>query len=75
MVWIRLVRSAGWAGLLSWWVLLFSPSPIQAEWYAAAQLGVNFADPLRNVRGSGTLAGLDAPNFNLKTSPAFGGKL
>jgi opacity protein-like surface antigen len=36
---------------------------------------VNFADPLRNVRGTGTLAGLDAPNFNLKTSPAFGGKL
>ncbi|MBL8070601.1 MAG: porin family protein [Nitrospira sp.] len=75
MVWIRLVRSAGWAGLLSCWVLLFSPSPVRAEWYAAAQLGVNFADPLRNVRGSGTLAGLDAPNFNLKTSPAFGGKL
>lgn len=52
------------------------PSPqASAEWYVAGQAGVNFADPLRNVRGTGTLAGLDAPNFNLKTGPAFGGKL
>jgi hypothetical protein len=46
-----------------------------AEWYVAGQAGVNFADPLRNVRGTGTLAGLDAPNFNPNTGPAFGGKL
>ena len=33
-------------------------------------------NPIRNVRGgTGTLAGLNAPYFNLKTSPAFGGKL
>ncbi len=63
------------AGLLSCSLLILSPSSVQAEWYVAGQLGWNFVDPLRNVRGSGTLAGLDAPNFNLKTSPAFGGKL
>ena len=53
----------------------FFPLPAPAEWYVAAQAGVNFADPLRNIRGTGTLAGLDAPNFNLKTSPAYGGKV
>jgi hypothetical protein len=46
-----------------------------AEWYVAGQAGVNFADPLRNVRGTGTFAELEAPNFNLNTGPAFGGKL
>jgi opacity protein-like surface antigen len=75
MVWIRFVRSRVNTGLLCCSLLLFSPSPIKAEWYAAAQLGANFADPIRNVRGTGSLAALDAPNFNLKTSPAFGGKL
>ncbi|MCS6316446.1 MAG: hypothetical protein H8K05_01415, partial [Nitrospira sp.] len=71
MVWTKFVCSGLSAGLLSGFLLLCAPSPTQAEWYAAAQLGVNFVDPLRNVRGSGSLAGLDAPNFNLKTSPAF----
>src|SRR3712207_2554304 len=52
-----------------------APHPASAEWYVAGQVGANFADPLRNIRGTGTLAGLDAPNFNLKTSPAYGGKL
>lgn len=69
-VYIRLI-----AGLLLWSILTPSLSPVQAEWYVAGQLGWNFADPLRNVRGTGTLAGLVSPNFNLKTSPAFGGKV
>ncbi len=75
MVSRRYVRSGLMAGLLSWSLLILCPPSTEAEWYVAGQLGVNFADPLRNVRGTGTLAGLDAPNFNLKTSPAFGGKL
>lgn len=74
MVWMTCLRS-GFAGVLSVSLLLLAPVSTRAEWYAAAQLGVNFADPIRNVRGSGSLAGLEAPNFNLKTSPAFGGKL
>lgn len=74
MAWILLSRS-GVAVVLGVLVILLSPAGTNAEWYAAAQLGVNFADPIRNVRGSGSLAGLDAPNFNLTTSPAFGGKV
>ena len=75
MVCRRCVRIGLVAGLLAYLLLpLLSPQAC-AEWYVAGQVGVNFADPLRNVRGTGTLAGLDAPNFNLKTSHAFGGKL
>ena len=74
MVWTRYVRS-GFSVALFLSVLLLAPLESKAEWYAAAQLGVNFADPIRNVRGSGSLAGLEAPNFNLKTSPAVGGKV
>ncbi|MBI4001248.1 MAG: porin family protein [Nitrospira defluvii] len=75
MVCRRCVRIGFFAGLLASSLLSIFPPQTSAEWYVAGQVGVNFADPLRNVRGSGTLAGLDAPNFNLKTSPAFGGKL
>ncbi len=75
MVLTKFVCSGLIAGLLCFSLSLISPAAAWAEWYAAAQLGVNFADPIRNVRGSGSLAGLEAPNFNLKTSPAFGGKL
>lgn len=58
-----------------WWFLLFFPAGSLAEWYVAGQVGWNFVDPLRNVRGTGALAGQDFVNFNLKTSPAFGGKV
>ena len=75
MVYRRCARSGLVAVLLVSSLLCIHPPPTSAEWYVAGQVGVNFADPLRNVRGTGTLAGLDAPNFNLKTSPAFGGKL
>jgi len=74
MAWMLLSRS-GVAVVICVIVLFLTPAWISAEWYAAAQLGANFADPIRNVRGSGSLAGLDAPNFNLTTSPAFGGKV
>lgn len=74
MVWNRCIRS-GFSVVFSLSLVLLAPVASKAEWYAAAQLGVNFGDLIRNVRGTGSLAGLDAPNFNLKTSPAFGGKL
>ena len=49
--------------------------PAQAEWYVAGQAGYNFADALRNVKGTGGLSGLEAPNFDLKNSLAYGGKV
>jgi hypothetical protein len=55
--------------------LFVLPQPLQAEWYVAGQAGYNFADALRNVTGTGGLSGLEAPNFDLKNSIAYGGKL
>ena len=49
--------------------------PAQAEWYVAGQAGYSFADALRNVKGTGGLSGLEAPNFDLKNSLAYGGKV
>lgn len=63
------------ASLLLCWFLLVFPAGSRAEWYVAGQFGWNFVDPLRNVRGTGALTGQDFLNFNLKTSPAFGGKV
>jgi opacity protein-like surface antigen len=49
--------------------------PAQAEWYVAGQAGYNFADALRNVKGTGGLSGLEAPDFDMKNSLAYGGKV
>jgi opacity protein-like surface antigen len=46
-----------------------------AEWYVAAQGGVNFADRLKNIQGTGTLQTLQAPDFDLKNAVMYGGKL
>ena len=52
-----------------------SPLPTYAEWYVAPQFGVNFPDRLEDVRGTGILDGLTAPDFDLQNSYAFGGKI
>ena len=49
--------------------------PAQAEWYVAGQAGLSFADSLRNVKGTGGLSGLEAPDFDMKNSLAYGGKV
>jgi opacity protein-like surface antigen len=49
--------------------------PVQAEWYVAGQAGYSFADALRHVTGTGGLSGLESPNFDMKNSLAYGGKL
>jgi opacity protein-like surface antigen len=49
--------------------------PAQAEWYVAGQAGYSFADSLRNVKGTGGLSGLEAPDFDMKNGLAYGGKV
>lgn len=51
------------------------PLEASAEWYVAPQFGINFADRLKSVRGTGSLDGLTAPSFDLQNSYAFGGKI
>lgn len=65
----------------SFTVLLFSlalwvaPNRAAAEWYVAGQVGATFADRLKAVEGTNGLAGLGAPDFDLKNSVAYGLKL
>jgi opacity protein-like surface antigen len=46
-----------------------------AEWYVAGQFGANFADRLTDVGGTNGLAGARAPDFDLKNSFTYGGKV
>ncbi len=50
-------------------------SPARSEWYVAGQAGINFADRLKNIQGTGTLQSLQAPDFDLKSALVYGGKL
>ena len=60
---------------LALWIVLFTAQAAQAEWYTGLYTGVNFADDLHNVEGTGGLAGLRAPDFDLKNSIVYGAKL
>jgi opacity protein-like surface antigen len=50
-------------------------SQASGEWYVAGDVGVNFADRLTGVSGTNGLAGLQAPDFDLKNSVSYGAKL
>ncbi len=71
----QIARRAAGVGVALWALAVVAPSGTQAEWYVAPQFGVNFADRLKTVRGTGALEGLDAPNFDLQNSYAWGGKI
>ena len=49
----------------------------QAEYYVAGQIGVNFADRLKNIEGTGSLVTVPArfQNFDLQNAVVYGGKL
>lgn len=51
------------------------PARAGAEWYVAGQFGVNFADKLNDVGGTGELAGLRVQDFDLKNSLTYGLKV
>lgn len=59
--------------------LLASAGQAGGEWYVAGQVGVNFADRLANVEGTGSLIGQKAQSpdqdFDLKNATMYGGKL
>jgi opacity protein-like surface antigen len=55
--------------------LLAVATPAAAEWYVAGQLGVNFADQLSDIRGTGNLSGFRAPDFDLKNALVYGVKV
>jgi opacity protein-like surface antigen len=53
------------------------PSLALAEWYVAGEAGVNFADRLANISGTGILAGVTPrdQSFDLASSVIYGAKL
>lgn len=74
-------RSQWVKGLRSWVLALVCGSALlpidvaQAESYVAPQFGLNFADRIKNVEGTGPLSGFTAPSFDLQNSYSYGLKL
>lgn len=66
------------AGLCVAWLSIGTfgmPRPAPAEWYVAGEAGVNFADRLANVEGTGASAGILFQDLDLQNSITFGGKV
>jgi len=65
------------------WVLWFiagivvAPKTVLAEWYLAGTAGVNFADRINTIGGTGPQAGLPGPivDFDLQNSISYGAKV
>lgn len=57
--------------------LVIVPSPASAEMYIAGYGGVNFADRINTIGGTGPLAGAEGPfvDFDLQNSITYGGKV
>jgi len=64
------------AGLFVAWLSIATfgmPGPASAEWYVAGNVGVNFADRLTGISGTGDEP--RSPDFDLKNSISYGAKL
>lgn len=74
----RMVRWMGTAacGVALWAMAQSGSIPnASAEWYVAGQAGVNFADQLSDISGTGSLSGFRAPDFDLKNALVYGAKV
>jgi Outer membrane protein beta-barrel domain len=54
-----------------------SPSPVHAESYVGGVVGINFADRINSIAGTGPSAGVPGPlqDFDLQNSMTYGGKI
>ncbi|MDH4081569.1 MAG: porin family protein [Nitrospira sp.] len=57
--------------------LIHNPFPASAEMYIAGYGGVNFADRINSIAGTGSQAGVPGPlaDFDLQNSITYGGKI
>lgn len=57
--------------------MFLSSSPARSESYVAGVLGVNFADRINSIAGTGPSAGVPGPlqDFDLQNSITYGGKI
>ncbi|MBH0184805.1 MAG: outer membrane beta-barrel protein [Nitrospira sp.] len=64
--------------LFLWFIagIVVTPKPAIAEWYLAGTAGVNFADRINTIGGTGPQAGLPGPfvDFDLQNSLTYGAK-
>lgn len=51
------------------------PAVAQAEYYVAGQVGVNFADRLTGIQGTGNFVTQTGPDLDLQNAVLYGGKL
>jgi opacity protein-like surface antigen len=65
-------------GLLAAWLSIAAfgmAGSASAETYVAGTVGVNFADQMTGISGTGDLSGSQAADFDLKNSISYGAKL
>jgi opacity protein-like surface antigen len=64
-----------------WFIFFCNPTFVSAEMYVAGQAGVNFADRINSIAGTGASAGVPSlnpapdPDFDLQNSITYGGKV
>jgi opacity protein-like surface antigen len=68
-------KREAWCALFGIACWCLTTTHAEAEYYVAGQVGVNFADQLKNIEGTGSLLTLTAPDFDLQNAVAYGGKL
>jgi len=65
--------------LVLWFIagIVVAPTTVIAEWYLAGTAGVNFADRINTIGGTGSQAGLPGPlvDFDLQNSITYGAKV
>jgi hypothetical protein len=69
-----MTKSRAWCAL-SLAIACLSPTAAQAEYYVAGQVGVNFADRLTGIQGTGNFVTQRGPDLDLKNAVLYGGKL
>ncbi len=69
-----MIRIARWL-LVCGVFMMYPERQVLAEWYVAGQVGVNFADQLTDISGTGNLSGFRAPDFDLKNAVLYGAKV
>jgi len=60
---------------LSLTIACLIPAVVQAEYYVAGQVGVNFADRLTGIQGTGNFVTQTGPDLDLKNAVLYGGKV
>ena len=69
-----MAKTRAWCAL-SLAVACLSPIVAGAEYYVAGQVGVNFADRLTGIQGTGNFVTQRGPDLDLKNAVLYGGKL